>query len=61
MCDIFKTYCLKYGLPYEEAKKCPDYVKKTTHYKVYELGIEIEKLKSEIKNALPKWLKWIIR
>jgi hypothetical protein len=38
-----------------------DGVKETTIYKTFVLGLRFEEFKTEMKNALPKWLKWIIK
>ena len=57
----FQAYCDKQE--YTKLERC-EYrfdIVHTSHYNVFCLGRRAEELKSEIKNALPKWLKWIIK
>ncbi len=59
--EIFRLYCKKYDhieRPYYDS--CRLRIKKTGHYKAFELSVALAEFKSSVKEALPKWLKWLI-
>jgi len=57
----FLNYCKKYGWDATVESEFCWRIRDTTHFKLYCLSLRVTDLKTEVRNALPKWLKWIIK
>ena len=56
----YQSYCKKCGWEETIESEFCWRIRDTTHFKLYCLGLRVTDFKTEVKKALPKWLKWII-